>query len=156
MVTLVNIQSFFRLSPRLKDSIILIICLGGVFLFLTSAYTKIVDHERFILGLAKVTFVGSLATFVGWMVPISEIAIALLLIIPKTQRAGLYAFTGLMGVFTLYIVSMYFWAEKLPCQCNLIIERLGWGEHLVFNSACIALAVIALRLSKLTFKNNKK
>ncbi|TRW21480.1 hypothetical protein FMM05_20230 [Flavobacterium zepuense] len=130
------------------NAIVFYICLACIFLFLSSAYTKIVEHERFVHGLSKVLSIGLLAPIVGWLVPLMEILIGILLIIPKTQKLGLYAFTSLMIVFTFYIGGMMIWADKLPCHCNLFIEKLSWGQHLLFNLACIILAIIAVRLSK--------
>ena len=61
---------------------------------------------------------------------------------------GLWGFLLTMTAFTIYIGSMWLWAEKLPCHCNLIIEKLSWGEHVVFNLAFIGLAAFALWLMK--------
>jgi hypothetical protein len=138
----------FKLSAQTREWLAFFICLVCLFLFLISAYHKIDDHGRFVKGLSKVAVIGTYATLISWMVPIAEIGIALLLIIPKTHQWGLYGFTGLMVVFTVYILSMLLWNEKLPCQCNLIIEKLSWTAHLWFNVAFIALAVFALWLMK--------
>lgn len=119
-----------------------------MFLFIISAYTKIDDHERFVMGLAKVQFIGGHATLISWMVPIAETGISLLLIIPKTYKWGLFGFITLMIVFTAYILSMLLWEEKLPCHCNLIIEKLSWMAHLWFNVGFIVLALCALWLMK--------
>ena len=121
--------------------------LGCIFLFLSSAYSKVAEHEKFTHGLTKVSFIGPLATLIAVLVPLLEIAITILLIIPRTSKIGMNAFTGLMAVFTLYIGLMMMWADHLPCHCNLFIENFSWGQHLLFNVACMLLAIMALRLS---------
>lgn len=146
----------FQLTYKVKELLIVGICLICLFLFLHAAYGKIVDHEAFAKGLSKVSFIGAYAEAIAWLVPIVEIGVALLLIIPTTHKMGLYLFTGTMGVFTLYIGSMLLWKEKLPCHCNLFVEKLSWGAHLWFNLAFIGLSVTAILLgrSNLNFKIN--
>jgi len=136
----------FQLSSKTKDLIVFIICLICIFLFLTSAYGKIADHSKFVTGLSKVAFIGTYAELIGWLVPITEITTSILLINPKTDKLGLTGFILTMGVFTVYILSMTLWAEKLPCRCNLIVERLTWGQHIWFNLVFIAVAIFALIL----------
>ncbi|WP_417355420.1 MauE/DoxX family redox-associated membrane protein [Flavobacterium sp.] len=136
------------LNRKTKETVVFIICLTCIFLFLSSAYSKLAEHQRFEHGLQNVDFISSFAPFLSWVVPILEIVIALLLIIPPTFRYGLYSFTALMSLFTFYIGGMMLWADKLPCHCNLFIEKLSWRQHLLFNIAFILMALFALRLSK--------
>jgi len=146
--TVIDMKSLL-FNPKVAERLTFGISLACLFLFIISAYAKIEGHDKFILGLSKVQFIGSYALWVSWAVPVSEIAISILLIHPLTQRYGLLGFTGLMMVFTLYILGMLLWAEKLPCHCNLIIEKLSFSQHLIFNVAFIALALLALRLMKI-------
>lgn|SRR5690606_39737865 len=148
METLSVKSSDIRLNRKTKDIIVFIICLACIFLFLSSAYSKLADHQRFEHGLQNVDFISSFAPLLSWLVPALEIVIAILLIIPSTFRYGLYSFTALMLLFTFYIGGMMLWADKLPCHCNLFIEKLSWGQHLLFNMAFIVAALLALRLSK--------
>lgn len=147
----------FQVADKLKEYLIFGICLICLFLFLFAGYGKIVDHQTFTKGLSKVNFIGTYAVFIAWMVPLMEIGIATLLIIPFTQKIGLYLFTGTMIVFTLYIGSMLLWNEKLPCHCNLFVEKLSWVEHLWFNLAFIGLSSTAILLGRpnLNLKTNK-
>lgn len=138
----------FRFNDNFKEWIVFGICLICTFLFLFSAYEKIIDHSRFEKGLSKVSIIGSYANLIAWTVPILEIFISLLLIIPKTHRWGLYGFASLMTLFTAYILSMLLWKEKLPCHCNLILEKLSWEQHLWFNLVFIGLSIGAVKLSK--------
>ncbi|MFI5161236.1 MAG: MauE/DoxX family redox-associated membrane protein [Sphingobacteriales bacterium] len=117
-----------------------------VFLFVYTASAKIMDHERFLNGLAKVAILSGFAALLSWAVPILEIIIAALLIIPRFIKQGFYAFTGLMTLFSGYILSMLLWARHLPCRCGGAIEKLSWPEHLWFNGAFIALAIVAIQL----------
>jgi len=46
----------------------------------------------------------------------------------------------------------------LPCHCGGAIENLSWGQHIWFNLAFIAIAIVGLRLVQLntSFKNLRK
>jgi hypothetical protein len=133
------------------------ICLICIFLFLSTAYNKVVEHARFLKGISRIAIIGGFASYLSLLVPAAEILVAVLLIIPKTCKWGLYGFIFLMSLFTGYIMSMVFWAEKLPCHCSGAIEKLSWAQHIWFNLAFIALAVLALWLSKkkINLKNHK-
>lgn len=85
---------------------------------------------------------------ISWLVPVSELAIALVIIIPQAQRIGLYLFTIMMSIFTLYIASMLLWAEKRPCHCGGAISSLTWEQHLAFNIGFILLSIVAIYLHK--------
>lgn len=144
------IQRPLQLGKKHKEGIAFAISLACLFLFALSAYEKFTDLERFTAGLAKVKWIGPYAAFVAIAVPIVELIISVLLVIPATQKLGLWAFATLLFVFTLYIASMLLWAEKLPCHCNLILEKLSFGEHLVFNIGFILLALWGIYLMKKT------
>jgi hypothetical protein len=138
----------FQLSNKRKDQLIHIICLLFVFLFIYTAYAKIIDHRRFLNGLHHVEVIGPFAGYISWLVPSAEVIIAVLLVVPRTLKWGLHSFISLMTLFTVYILSMLLWASKLPCHCGGAIEKLSWGQHVWFNLAFIALAIFALRLLK--------
>jgi hypothetical protein len=138
----------FQLTNKGKELLILIICLLCVFLFLYTAYAKLVEHTRFLNGLYHVKAIRRFALYISWLVPLAEIVVAILLIVPRTLKWGLYSFISLTTLFTVYILSMLLWASKLPCHCGGAIEKLSWGQHVWFNLAFIALAIFALRLLK--------
>lgn len=140
----------FQMSKKTREGIAFAISLACLFLFALSAYEKFTDMERFTAGLAKVKWIGLYATFVAKAVPTVELLISVLLLIPATQKLGLWAFATLLFVFTVYIASMLVWAEKLPCHCNLIVAKLSFSEHLVFNIGFILLALWGIYLLKKT------
>ena len=153
MESIISKITIFRLTDKTKEWMVYGICVLCLVLFATAAYSKVAEHDTFLKGLSRVSFIGGAAVYLAWLVPVAEILISILLIVPQTQRLGLYAVTGLMTVFTGYILSMFLWAEKLPCHCNLIIEKLSWGEHVWFNLGFIALAISALWLGRAKTNN---
>jgi uncharacterized membrane protein YphA (DoxX/SURF4 family) len=142
-----NIKAFpIKLEPKSMDFLLLLIKIILASLFAYTAYEKIIDHERFMNGIAKVEIIGEFAFFISWTVPIVEFLIAVFILVPETARIGLWGFLGLMIVFTVYILTAMAWASKLPCHCGGVIETLTWTEHLWFNIAFILLSILAIRL----------
>ena len=147
-----NILSFSAPTSKLFVSILewllLGICLACVGLFVFSAYEKLAEHRRFANGLSNAAYIGNIGSLLAWAVPVAELGIAALLILPGTKRYGLYAFASLMLLFTLYILIMLQLGEKFPCHCNLIVEQLSWPQHIWFNLGFVALAICGLWLNK--------
>lgn len=156
MKTTVHNIRIIQINENVKDIAAYVISLICLILFAVSAFEKIVDHGRFLRGLSRVEFIGQYALIISYFVPASEIMVSLLLINPPTQRLGLSVFAGLMSVFTIYIGSMVLWAEKLPCNCNLIVEKLSWGAHIWFNLGFLVLAIGALWLGRAKKHQNDK
>ncbi|PWG78196.1 MauE/DoxX family redox-associated membrane protein [Pararcticibacter amylolyticus] len=144
-------------TGKVKEYTVFVICMLCMVLFMGSAADKITDHDTFQKGLARVPFISSYAPVIAWAVPALEAAVAILLIVPPTSRWGLFGFTGLMIIFTVYILSMMLLAEKLPCNCNLLLSKMSWGGHLLFNAGFTGLALFALSISKMNihFKENE-
>ncbi len=144
----------FRFSELAKERLSKCIRFVCMFLFVCTAYDKIADHSRFFKGLAKVHFIGGVALYISWLVPMAEILTVVFLLIPRTAKWGLYAFITLMTLFTGYIISALLWMKNLPCHCGGAIENLSWTQHIWFNLAFIFIAIFAIRLiqSKYIFK----
>ena len=142
----ITFNSSIKISDSKKEILITITRYLCLFLFVYTAYAKLVDHERFYKGLANVHMVRHYAAFVSYFVPLAEVLISILLIVPKTIKLGLVMFVGMMIVFTVYIISALIWEPKLPCHCGGVIEKLSWMQHIWFNLAFIILALIALWL----------
>src|SRR5690606_24445333 len=132
--------SRLRLSAAAKETLAYGLSLLFVVLFLYTVYHKIVGIDAFTKGIAKIPVVGAYSVAVAWGVLGAEALVALLLIWPGTNRLGLWGALGLMVAFTVYISSMLLFAAKLPCHCGGAIEKLTWGQHLLFNCGFIALA----------------
>jgi len=158
METTITNKRKFHISELAKERTIIAIRWICMALFVYTAYAKIIDHDRFLKGLTRVHLINGFAVIISFLVPIVEIIVALLLLIPKTAKAGLYCFLTVMTSFTLYIISAMIWEKKLPCHCGGAIEKLSWSQHIWFNLAFITLAIFALRLFKLntSFKNLRK
>ncbi|MDG3583367.1 DoxX family protein [Galbibacter sp. CAA-3] len=87
------------------------------------------------------------AGWLAWLVPVLELLIVGLLVFPRTRLLGLMGAFTLMVMFTVYIYIILNYASYVPCSCGGVLEKLGWGEHLVFNMAFIFLALLAIYIA---------
>ncbi|TDQ08471.1 MauE/DoxX family redox-associated membrane protein [Pedobacter metabolipauper] len=129
---------------RIKEISVNIICSLGILLFLYAAVNKLVDYEKFQvqLGLSPILF--PFSDIIAWFIPIVELIIALLLLIPRVTLIGLYAFYTLMVVFTIYIFIILNYSENIPCSCGGILEEMGWKTHLIFNIVFVIMALAGI------------
>jgi len=125
----------------------------AVLLFAYTAFYKFMEHERFLQTLTAVFIFGGYTTLLSWFVPVLELVIVALILYPRTFRIGMWCFVSAMVMFTLYILAMLIWMDKLPCSCGGVIEKLSWPQHLIFNLAFIGLGLLALRLERLNHLN---
>jgi uncharacterized membrane protein YkgB len=154
MERVITRKTKYQISAIAKERIVVLISWLCMALFLYTAYAKIIDHDRFLKGLARVHLINNFALSISYAVPIVEIIVASLLLIPNALKIGLYSFISVMSLFTGYIVSAMIWEKKLPCHCGGAIEKLSWSQHIWFNLAFIAIAIVALRVGKM--KTNLK
>jgi putative oxidoreductase len=113
-----------------------------IILFLYASLSKFLDFSTFLNEMRNQPFPTSWAPFVVWIIPCTEIAIAVLLIFDRTRLLGLYGSLALMGVFTLYSIAILVHLFRYtPCSCGGVIKHLTWHQHLFFNIFFLALAV---------------
>lgn len=104
-----------------------------ILLFTYTALTKFFEFNLFVGVLRKSPLIKGYAPVVAWLLPITELVISLLLLLPATRQRGLYASSIIMTVFTLYIGYMLLFAPELPCSCGGVLQQLTWQQHLLFN-----------------------
>ncbi|MBD3662182.1 MAG: hypothetical protein HUJ11_08505, partial [Arenibacter algicola] len=111
--------------------------------------TKFLEGHRFYDNLRNSPIIGgeTLASLASWMVPLAELAVALLLVKSRTRLIGLYGALGLMLLFTGYTVAIVFIAPYRPCSCGGVISLLSWEQHLVLNILFLLLAILGIALS---------
>lgn len=121
-----------------------IIALLYVCLMLYTALSKLSDYNLSREQIALMPLLTSIAHIVVWLLPATEIVIALLLFFPRTREIGLIAVVGLMTLFCVYIGYMMTYYQHLPCSCGGLLEMLSWKGHLIFNGIFIVLGVTAI------------
>jgi uncharacterized membrane protein YphA (DoxX/SURF4 family) len=131
-----------------KKLLLATICLLLILLMVYAAWAKWNDYYNFRAGLEESPIIAPFAGILVWAVPITELVIALLLMLPPLRLHGLYAAFVLMVLFTLYIIVMLSFYEDIPCSCGGILEEMPWGVHIAFNSVFVLLSAWGIRLER--------
>lgn len=131
----------------------LIIELISTFFILLFAYTavnKLATYNTFVDQLSKSPYLEQYAVSIGWLIPVTELIVAVLLVYRRTRLTGLFGSFGLMLAFTIYIYMMLHYSHYIPCSCGGVLAQMSWQQHLVFNivSCVLALAGITLSITK--------
>lgn len=117
-------------------------------LFLYTSLNKLLDHHLFKSVLLASPLLRPFAGIISWLLPFSEIAIVVLLLIPSTRLGGLYASFVLISLLTIYLAYMLLFTPNLPCGCGGVLKILTWPQHIVFNLFCILLSGFGIILYK--------
>lgn len=136
-----------RLTIKNKFRIINIISALFIFLFAYTALSKLLSIENFRIVLSRSEIFQTGADFLSWVIPVSELAISLLLFFHISRKFGLLLSTVLMGLFTIYIAYMLLFVPDLPCSCGGVIQQMSWPQHLVFNITFFILGFLGWRMS---------
>lgn len=139
-----------------RTTIIEIIITLYIILFLYTGISKLMDYSVFKEQIATSPILAPIDKPIAWGLPWIEFLVTVLLLVPRWRLKGLVASAVLMFLFTAYIILVLSFNKEIPCSCGGVIEQLSWGQHIVFNSLFIALAVIASVLQKRIKNDNTK
>lgn len=129
-----------------RSKVIKFIVFAFAFLYLYTAFSKLMVYDRSLQDLERSPFISQYAVPLSILLPVLEIGIAVLLLIPKYRRLGLIASLGLMIAFTTYVTAMVFTLKELPCSCGGLIRELTWKQHFFFNIFVTLMAILGLYL----------
>ncbi|SIS86504.1 MauE/DoxX family redox-associated membrane protein [Belliella pelovolcani] len=111
--------------------------------------SKLIDFASFRGAILNQPFPNEIGEYVSLVVPIIEVALALLLIGIRTRILGFVGSVALMSVFTTYVGLVWVGSfERIPCGCAGVIERLGWQAHFILNLFVLNLAMIGIMITK--------
>ncbi|QIH40297.1 hypothetical protein G7A72_16430 [Flavobacterium sp. Sr18] len=135
-----------KFSKPIRTISIEIICMLYVVLFVYASVSKLLDFQNFQVQLGQSPLLSAFADWISFLIPIVELVICVLIIIPRFRGIGLFAAYGLMVLFTAYIFIVLHYTAFVPCSCGGVLEELNWTQHLIFNAVFIVLAVLAIVL----------
>jgi len=140
---------------QFRSFLYLAIIYAFVFLYIYAAASKLIEYPQFYNDLLNSPIFGNeqVALFIFWFVPIMELFIAGLLVSSKYRDLGLYMASGLIFLFTVYIIWVMEFSKNIPCSCGGIINNFTWQEHLIFNSCFLFLGFVGIYLQ---FRKYKK
>lgn len=113
-----------------------------ILLWAYASFSKIFNMHQFQHALMTQVFPRWVGKILTYALPLSELVIIGLLLIPETRLLGMYTSLFLMTIFTLYVGGAVFQIyDRYPCACGGLFSRMGWYKHLKVN---IILTIIAL------------
>lgn len=115
-----------------------------ILLFTYTAISKLTDYANFVRFIDESSPIHKGADTIGWLLPVTELVVVLLLFFERTRRAGLYASLLLLVLFTLYLLYMVLFVADLPCSCGGVLRKMSWQQHVWFNLFFILINLIAL------------
>jgi putative oxidoreductase len=126
-----------------------------ILLFAYTGIMKLINHDNFQGTLSQSDIVGKWSQILGWLIPITELVTAFLLLIPRTKVSGLVMSIVLMCVFTIYVFYMIEFMPHLPCNCGGVIKAMSWKQHLIFNFCFTVISILSYVISKKLERNYK-
>lgn len=135
-------------QSRFKYYLIETICLLFVLLFIYASASKLMDFAHFRIQLGQSPLLSAFAESLAVLVPLSELLICILLIVPRYKLAGLFSAYGLMVMFTAYIFIILNYTSFIPCSCGGVLEKLSWKSHMIFNIFFVFLGILAILFYK--------
>lgn len=116
-------------------------------MFVYAAVSKWMDFNVFVSQMHKQPFPSLFLPLLVWGIPLTELCVSLLLMLEKTRFTGLKIATGMMILFTGYIILIklrYF--GEIPCSCGGAIVQFTWVQHLYFNLFFVSIGLVAILL----------
>ena len=109
---------------------------------------KFIDTTSFQGAMFKSAVLRPYVNELAYIIPISEIAVCLLLVFTRTKKTGYYLSLLLLALFTAYVIYVLgAYANNLPCVCGGVISLLSWTQHLLLNIFFTLLTIRAIYLT---------
>ncbi len=134
------------MSSSSANRIVEIVAALLILLFTYTAISKLWEFSHFRLVLSASPLIGEGAKPLSIALPVLELFISLLLFLPYTRLAGLYASVGLLALFTVYLGYMILFTPDLPCSCGGVLKQMSWRQHIICNLVFMVLAMLAIIL----------
>lgn len=119
-----------------------------IVLFLYTGISKLMEYQVFKEQVAVSPILIKVAPLISIGLPVVEIIVAIMLILPRWRLPGLILSLALMAGFTVYIILLLTYSDHLPCSCGGVLAQLSWPQHLAFNIVFIALAIGGIVLER--------
>ncbi len=140
----------FALTKTLSDCALIL-------LWTYTGLDKLLRYEESRKAFHNQTFPPELAELLSGLVPLSELALVVFLLVPVLRWWGHLGSLLLLTVFLTYIGLIWVGAfPRVPCNCAGILESLDWSTHFWLNLGFIFLSVLGLKNSTAQTKQPSK
>ncbi|HEY4288975.1 MAG TPA: MauE/DoxX family redox-associated membrane protein [Puia sp.] len=130
------------MQPGKRKRIVGGICILYGLLLLYSGWVKLQDLAAFRTSLEDSAYLDGAARVLVRVVPVVELLAVVALVIHRL--AGLIIGTGLIAVFTAYLLAVLQAGPVLACGCGGWLERLPPPVHLALNGFFILIGLLGI------------
>jgi hypothetical protein len=106
-------------------------------LFAYAAVDKLEHYALFSLQLQQFPFSIPVVHRQAWAVPVMELIISFLLLLPVTRLKGLFASLFLLSLYTLYLTGMLDSRFYCSCNCGEPFQSLSLKMHIACTLVCV-------------------
>jgi uncharacterized membrane protein YphA (DoxX/SURF4 family) len=131
----------------LIKALVKLIAIALAVLFAITAVGKLQHYARFRSQLQRFPVDLSVLYVQAWVIPVTELIIAIMLLLPVSRLKGLFASLFLLGVYTLYLTCMLKSRFHCTCSCGEPIQSLTLKTHSVVTLGCVFLRGVGVVLS---------
>ena len=123
-----------------------------------AALSKITEGNSLYISLinAPLYLSSELAVFGQWLIPITELVLAISISFKSTRKIGYLGIALLFILLSVYAGWITWFLPNKPCSCGGLISLLSWKQHVVFNLLNLILSLIAWYLTQRPIKANPK
>ena len=109
------------------------------------AVSKLTDLETARHEMRNQVFPERTAAVMTWLLPMTELTLALLITIPRSRLAGMAGCSLLMLSFAVYVIMVLSGTfERVPCSCGGISAQVSWTGHLVISVGAFFLTLLSI------------
>jgi uncharacterized membrane protein YphA (DoxX/SURF4 family) len=142
--------------PGLNSSVSTLCCTLLIVLFAYAGLSKLLGWQLFAWQIHRSPAFAPIAMTVAFAVPILEFFTCALLLSKTRKLAGFFWSSGLLILFTLYILLLLHFNHNVPCSCGGVLQFLTWKQHVWFNLFFIAVGFTGIVFTKRAMKMNPK
>src|SRR5579859_1168630 len=110
--------------------------------FVVAAIGKLVDRPAARRALADFRVPRALVLPIGWLLPATELAVAVLLLVQPLGRAAAFAAAGLLALFMVGVAAAMARGEAPDCNCFGQIGTAPAGKGTLIRNAALAAVAI--------------
>src|SRR5581483_5669668 len=129
-----------------RRTIIKLIAIAVALLLLYAAIMKLHQYDSFRFQLQKLFLLFPFTQRLVWLVPLTELSIAFLLLLRPFRVKALFAAMFLLSLYTVYLAWMLDKGFSQPCHCGEPISLVSLRTHIVINLVGVLATGVAVVL----------
>lgn len=131
----------------ITKTLVKLIAIALAVLFAYAAVDKLEHYALFSLQLMRFPVSIPVIQEQAWIIPVIELTLAVLLLLPFSRLKALFASLFLLAVYTLYLTCMLESRFNLTCKCGEPFQTISLKMHIMVTLAGVFVTGVAVVLS---------